>query len=120
MTMAIVGTLTDVNDFKTAEDRQVMELVYSQAVFGRPYVLPPGVPDERVAALRKAFMAALADPNLLAEAKKMRLDIGPLSGQDVQTLVATLFAMPSVDGRAAPAATTSRSASTGARPRATG
>ena len=79
---------------KTPEDRQVMELVYSQAVIGRPYVLPEGVPRERVAALRKAFMAALADPALLAEAEKMKLDVEPISGDDAQTMVAQLFAMP--------------------------
>ena len=79
---------------KTDEDRQVMELVYSQAVFGRPYVLPAGVPTERVTALRKAFMAAFADPALLAEAGKMKLDVEALSGEEVQSLVAGLFAMP--------------------------
>ena len=41
------------------DERQVMELVFSQGIFGRPYVLPPGVPADRVAALRKAFVAAL-------------------------------------------------------------
>ncbi len=44
---------------KTEEDRQILELLYSQGVFGRPYVLPPGVPADRIAALRKAFIASL-------------------------------------------------------------
>ena len=88
------GVPRTVDFAKTPEDRQVMELVYSQAVIGRPYVLPAGVPAERVAALRKAFMAALADPALLAEAKKMKLDIEPMSGDEVQTMVGQLFAMP--------------------------
>ena len=79
---------------KTDEDRQLMELVYSQGVFGRPYILPPGVPANRVAALRKAFMAALTDKDLLAEAKKMKLDIEAISGEDVQAMVAKLFATP--------------------------
>jgi tripartite-type tricarboxylate transporter receptor subunit TctC len=79
---------------KNEEDRQVMELVYSQAVFGRPYVFPPGVPAERVAALRKAFMAALNDKDLQAEAKKIKLDLEPLSGDEVQAMVTRLFAMP--------------------------
>lgn len=79
---------------KTPEDRQVMELVYTQGIIGRPYVLPPGVPVERVAALRKAFSAALADPALLAETEKMRLDVEPIAGDEVQSLVARLFAMP--------------------------
>jgi tripartite-type tricarboxylate transporter receptor subunit TctC len=79
---------------KTDEDRQVMELVYSQAVFGRPFVLPPGVPAERVAALRKAFTDALNDKDLLAEATKIKLDIEAMSGEEMQAMVARLFAMP--------------------------
>lgn len=79
---------------KSEEDRQVMELVYSQGVFGRPYVLPPGVPADRVAALRKAFTAALNDKDLQAEARKIRLDLEPLSGEEVQSMVTRLFAMP--------------------------
>ena len=51
-----------------------MELVYSQACVRPALVLPEGVPRERVAALRKAFMAAMTDPALLAEAEKMKLD----------------------------------------------
>ena len=79
---------------KSEEDRQALELLYSQGVFGRPYVLPPGVPAERVAALRKAFMEALADKALLAEAAHMKLDIDAMSGEDLQALVGKLFALP--------------------------
>jgi tripartite-type tricarboxylate transporter receptor subunit TctC len=79
---------------KTDEDRQILELVYSQGVFGRPYVLPPGVPAERVAALRKAFSAALHDKTLLGEAAGMKLDIDALSGEELQALVAKLYALP--------------------------
>ena len=76
------------------DERAVMELIYSQGVFGRPFVLPPGVPIDRVTALRKAFMATFADPRLLAEAKKMNFDIEPMSGEDTQTLVTRLYATP--------------------------
>ncbi len=76
------------------DERSVMELIYSQGVFGRPYVLPPGVPVERAAALRKAFMAAFADPRLLAEAKKMNFDVEPMAGEDMQSLVTNLYATP--------------------------
>jgi tripartite-type tricarboxylate transporter receptor subunit TctC len=79
---------------KTDEQRAVMELAYSQEVFGRPFVMPPSVPADRVAALRKAFMAALKDKDLLADAAKQRLDIEPLSGEDVQALVEKVYAMP--------------------------
>src|SRR5262245_8795516 len=60
---------------RSKEDRQAMELVLSQGLFGRPFALPPGVPQDRVDALRKAFVAALADPALIADAKKTNLDI---------------------------------------------
>jgi tripartite-type tricarboxylate transporter receptor subunit TctC len=76
------------------DERSVMELIYSQGVFGRPYVLPPDVPPDRVAALRKAFMAAFADPKLLAEAKKMNFDVEPMSGEDMQALIGRLYATP--------------------------
>jgi tripartite-type tricarboxylate transporter receptor subunit TctC len=79
---------------KTEEDRLVMELVYTQALFGRPYVVPPGTPADRVAALRKAFMAALTDKDLLAEALKIKLDIEALSGEEVQAQVTKAFALP--------------------------
>ena len=79
---------------RTDDERGVMELIYSQGVFGRPYVLPPGVPVQRVAALRKAFISAFADPRLLAEAKKMNFDVEPMSGEDMQALVTRLYATP--------------------------
>src|SRR5262245_3959019 len=79
---------------KTDDDRQVMELIYSQAIFGRPFVVPPGTPPDRVAALRKAFMAAFADPELKAEAAKIKLDIEALSGEEVQALVTKAFSLP--------------------------
>jgi hypothetical protein len=79
---------------KTEEDRQVMEMIYSQNLFGRPYLLPPGVPADRIAALRRAFAAMLQDKTLLAEAEKSGLDISPMGGEELQALVAKLYALP--------------------------
>jgi tripartite-type tricarboxylate transporter receptor subunit TctC len=79
---------------KNDEQKQIMQLVYSQEIFGRPFVMPPGVPADRVAALRNAFMQAMQDPKLLADAKTQRLDISPLSGEDVQALVAKVYSFP--------------------------
>jgi tripartite-type tricarboxylate transporter receptor subunit TctC len=79
---------------KTPEQRQIMEIVYSQLLFGRPFVVAPEVPAERVAVLQAAFLAALKDPELLAEAKKMNLDIVPLPGPEVKAMVERLFATP--------------------------
>jgi tripartite-type tricarboxylate transporter receptor subunit TctC len=72
----------------------VMQLVFSQLTFGRPYILPPGTPPERVAALRRAFMAALKEPDTVREAQGMQLDLDPLAGEAVQQEVAKAYAMP--------------------------
>jgi hypothetical protein len=56
--------------------------------------LPPGIPPDRVAALRNAFMAAIEDTALLAEAEKSGFEIGPMSGDDLQTVVGRLYALP--------------------------
>jgi tripartite-type tricarboxylate transporter receptor subunit TctC len=82
-------------DFATTpENRQVMELVYSSETFGRPYLMAPGVPAERVAALRKAFMATVRDEDLLAEAHRIGIVIDPISGEELQALAEKIFATP--------------------------
>ena len=80
---------------KTPEQRQILELVYTQTTFGRPYVVAPGVPPERVEALRKAFMETMNDPDLVAEAKRINVDIGAISGEELQKLIAKVYATPS-------------------------
>ena len=79
---------------KNDEERRVIRLVFSQGVFGRPYVLPPGVPEDRIALLRRAFVAALNDKALRAEAGKMQLDVEPMTGEDLQKLVLELYSTP--------------------------
>jgi tripartite-type tricarboxylate transporter receptor subunit TctC len=82
-------------DFATSpENRRIMELVYSSQTFGRPYLLAPDVPADRVAALRKAFMETMKDGDLLAEAQRIGLAIDPISGADLQDLAAKIFATP--------------------------
>ena len=61
--------------------------------FQRPFSLPPGAPPERLQTLRKAFAATLRDPALLAEAKKMKLDIDPVSGEDIDGYVKQIYSM---------------------------
>lgn len=77
-----------------AEAIAALELFYSQNVLGRPYVVAAEVPKDRALALRKAFMASLDDAELLAEAKKLNIDITPTSGEDVEKLIEKLFATP--------------------------
>jgi tripartite-type tricarboxylate transporter receptor subunit TctC len=79
---------------KTPEQRSVLRLVFAGQVMGRPFLAPPGVPAERLAALRKAFMATMQDPAFLAEAEKIKLEIRPVAGDEVQKLVAEVYASP--------------------------
>jgi tripartite-type tricarboxylate transporter receptor subunit TctC len=75
-------------------DRAAVKLMVARLEFGRPYFVPPGVPADRVEALRSAFNATVKDPAFLAEAATAKIDIDPLSGQDVQTLVAEVAQTP--------------------------
>jgi hypothetical protein len=79
---------------KNDEQKQILSLVYAQQLFGRPYVVAPEVPMERVKALREAFMASWSDPELLADAQKMALDISPSNGAETQAVVAKIFETP--------------------------
>ena len=61
---------------KTDEQRQLLRFVFSSAEFGRPYVFPPDVPKDRVAAMRKAFADVAEDPQMLAEARaQIKIDM---------------------------------------------
>jgi tripartite-type tricarboxylate transporter receptor subunit TctC len=79
---------------KSEEDRQAMQMFYAQNAFARPFILPPGVPAERIAVLRKAFEATMKDPELLADAEKMRIDVEWSTGEAVQALVAKMYETP--------------------------
>ena len=61
---------------------------------GRPFAAAPGTPPERTAALRSAFMATMRDPAFLAEATKINLDLKPLSGEQLATLLEQFLAAP--------------------------
>lgn len=79
---------------KTDEDRAMLDLFFSQSRFGRPFVISPDVPKDRAEGLRTAFMATMKDPEVRAEANKMRLDLDPVSGEDVQEVVRKVYASP--------------------------
>ncbi len=77
---------------KSDEQKQMLELFYSQQIFGRPFMVGAGVPKERVYVLRRSFMAAMKDPDLLAEARKLHLDIQAIDGAELGRLAARLYA----------------------------
>lgn len=76
------------------ENRKALELFYLQNRFGRPFVMSPDVPAERIAAMRKAFSAAAKDPDLLADAQRLNIDVIPSTGEEMQALVARMYATP--------------------------
>lgn len=66
---------------------------HDPAAITRPYAVAPGTPKDRVQILRKAFTETLKDPEFLADAKKSRLDTDPLTGEEIEKIVAQLFKM---------------------------
>jgi tripartite-type tricarboxylate transporter receptor subunit TctC len=79
---------------KSDEDRQALALLFGRTEYGRPYFLPPGVPADRVAALRRAFDATMHDPAFTAEADKIGFAVDPLTGEQVQALIGELAKTP--------------------------
>lgn len=76
------------------EQRQIVDLFTIPTAMGRPLFVGPGVPEERIAALRKAFRATMSDPAFRADAVKIDLEIEPLFGEDLQILVGRMMATP--------------------------
>ncbi len=74
--------------------KQAAEFISAEAAFGRAFFLPPGVPADRVATLRKAFEAMIKDPVMLADAAKKRLPIDPTTAEDLTKVTAKVVATP--------------------------
>jgi tripartite-type tricarboxylate transporter receptor subunit TctC len=91
-----------VDDYaKTSEEQQLFGLIFGVQALGRFYVSPPAMPVARMQALRSAFMATAADPEFLADAAKMQIDIVPASGIEVEAFIARVAASsPAVVERA--------------------
>src|SRR5215831_7525543 len=79
---------------KTMEQRQMLDYAVASEVLARPFVAPPGIPQDRAAILRAAFDATLKDPAFLAEANKDLIDIDPVSAAEAEAVVASLYALP--------------------------
>ena len=79
---------------KTDEQKQILKLIFARQVMGRPYLAPPGIPADRAAALRQAFMDTMTDKDFLADAEKAQLEITPVDGATIQKLVAEVYQTP--------------------------
>jgi len=79
---------------KTDEQKGVLQLVFAQQAISRPILAPPGVPADRLAALRQAFQATMQDKEFLAEADKQGLDISPSTAEEIDVQLKRLYSMP--------------------------
>ena len=91
-----VPTLNELMDeFKTEETgRRLANVVLASGELGRPYLLPPGIPAERLKTLREAFMKLMADPAFLADVKKRNLEVEPSTGEELEKLAKEVMTQP--------------------------
>lgn len=84
-----------VADLADNEDqRALIAVVTSPDAVGRPYSTTPGVPSDRLKALRAAFAATMSDPEFLAESKKQNIEVAPISAEEVDEMMQKLFKTP--------------------------
>src|SRR5258708_3406216 len=79
---------------KTDTQRAALRLIFAQQVMARPFVAPPGLPPERIEALRAAFDKTMRDPEFLAESGKAELEVNPITGAEIQDLLKDIYASP--------------------------
>jgi tripartite-type tricarboxylate transporter receptor subunit TctC len=98
-----LGDVPSALDVATTEDqRAILKLMFARETMARPYVTPPGIPAERLAALRRAFDETMTDPQFVADARRQNLDVRPVTGVEADVLVKEVYATaPDVLKRAA-------------------
>ncbi len=87
-----VPLLTDLAG--NGDDREMLELFSAPYTIGKPTAVGPKVPADRVAALRAAYVATMQDPAFLADAKKLGIEIAPVPGEELASLMAKLMNLP--------------------------
>jgi tripartite-type tricarboxylate transporter receptor subunit TctC len=81
-----------VTDFaKNDDERKALELIFSRQVMGRPYAAPPGIPAQRLQALRRAFDETARDAAFRAEAERLELELNPVSGEEIDALIGRIY-----------------------------
>lgn len=84
-----------VKDFVTSEeDKKALDVIFTSTILARPYIAPPGLPPERVKALRDAFDATMKDPEFVAELNKLQLKFDPTPGVEMEKIVHDAYALP--------------------------
>jgi tripartite-type tricarboxylate transporter receptor subunit TctC len=98
----IFGKIPSVYDYAKSDlDRQVLDIHFGQLLLARPFMVPPGVPADRLAALRKAFADTLKDKDLLADAQKAQIEIELVTPDEVQGMLAKFADYPQASIKAA-------------------
>ena len=94
--LAQIPTLNELMDeFKTEEvGRRLAKVVLTSGELGRPYLLPPGIPAERLKILRETFMKLMVDPDFLADIKKRGLEVEPSTGEELEKLAKEVMVQP--------------------------
>jgi tripartite-type tricarboxylate transporter receptor subunit TctC len=76
-------------------DRALLDVAFASLALGRPLVMPPGVPAERVDTMRKAIAATFADPDFQAESRRLVLGADtPRGGDAIETVIRRVYALP--------------------------
>ncbi|MDB5643785.1 MAG: efflux transporter protein [Hyphomicrobiales bacterium] len=79
---------------KTDEQKAAIRFLYAGQGIGRPFVAPPGLPADKLAALREAFAKVMVDPEFVEDAAKMKLEVEPKDGPHLEALVKEIYASP--------------------------
>ena len=97
-----LGDVPSIYDMlKSSDDRAVLDLILAAQKLGRPFVAPPDLPDDRKAALRAAFDDTLRDPAFIAEAERLKIDLQPLTGAEIEQILQRAYGTaPTIVARA--------------------
>jgi tripartite-type tricarboxylate transporter receptor subunit TctC len=87
-------TPTAMDLVSSPEHKRMFEIVFTDQVMGRPFVVAPGVPADRVAVLRSAFDATMKDETFLAEARQQKMEIDPVAGAEINALLERVYTAP--------------------------
>ena len=79
---------------KTDEQRKILKFHASSLETGRPWLAPPGVPAERVQALRRAYDATMKDRAFLEEAKQRKLEVDARTGEEIEAVIRAVASLP--------------------------
>ena len=91
---AFPGVPTAIEVEPTPAGKQLFDIAFAEQVMGRPFVLPPKMPADRVAALRAAFDATMKDPEFLADAETQKAHVDPVSGVEINALLERVYSAP--------------------------